>query len=73
MIDKCLVTYAYMTACAVRVQNCREVYMTLREKLLQIQEEVRAKYHQQEQQEAALSFSSSNRASQYRFANTLFF
>ena len=31
--------------------------MTLREKLLQIQEEVRAKYAQKEQQEAALSFS----------------
>ena len=31
----------------------REVYMTLREKLLQIQEEVRAKYAQQKQQEAA--------------------
>ena len=27
----------------------REVYMTLREKLMQIQEEVRAKYAQQEQ------------------------
>ena len=33
--------------------KCREVYMTLREKLLQIQEEVRAKYAQQKQQEAA--------------------
>ena len=49
VIDKCLVTYAYMTACAVRVQNCWKVYMTLREKLMQIQEEVRAKYAQQKQ------------------------
>lgn len=29
--------------------KCREVYITLREKLMQIQEEVRAKYAQQEQ------------------------
>ena len=29
--------------------KCREIYMTLREKLMQIQEEVRAKYAQQKQ------------------------
>lgn len=45
----------FLAAChgTIHGTNCREVYMTLREKLLQFQKEMRAKYAQQEQQEAA--------------------